>query len=236
MLGVAAAAMERVTGRATLWATAQYLSYAVGTAPLDLSVTVEVHGHNTTQARCIVARDGQEILTAHSALGARDIDLTMTWSSPPVVPAPEECPRFTVFQRGMGDMGDLVEMRLAKGRHLSESLTSQQPGDGSFAFWVRAWAEDERPISIADLAFIGDMMPLTFSDALAGPYRCNSLDNTIRVAQLVTTGWILLSCQAQHASKGFGFGQAEMWSQNGTLLGAVSQTVIIRRRSRASEA
>ena len=62
-LGAALTAMEAVTGRPTVWATAQYLSYANGTAALDIDVTVEVVGHNTTMARCTVSRDGAEVLT-----------------------------------------------------------------------------------------------------------------------------------------------------------------------------
>ena len=58
-LGAAIAAMEHVAGRPTIWATAQYLSFAVGSEVIDIAVTVEVAGHNTTQARCVLSRHGR---------------------------------------------------------------------------------------------------------------------------------------------------------------------------------
>ena len=92
-LGAATAAMELVTGRPTIWATAQYLSFAAGTDPIDIDVTVEVAGHNTTQARCVLSRDGREILTAHSALGRREFEFEGVWCSRPDVPPPDRCER-----------------------------------------------------------------------------------------------------------------------------------------------
>ena len=119
-LGAAIAAMERVTGRPTIWATAQYLSFSAGTDPIDLDVTVEVTGHNTTQARCVVSRAGSEILTTHAALGRRDFDASGVWCAPPDVPAPDDCEPYRFFERGKGHMGDLTEFRLARGRQLAD--------------------------------------------------------------------------------------------------------------------
>jgi acyl-CoA thioesterase len=79
------------------------------------------------------------------------------------------------------------------------------------------------------LAFIGDFMPLAFADAMGAPYAGNSLDNTIRVGRLTRTGWVLLSAHVQQVVNGFGYGRAELWAQDGTLLGEVSQTAVLRR-------
>jgi acyl-CoA thioesterase len=67
-----------------------------------------------------------------------------------------------------------------------------------------------------------------FSDALGMPCSGNSLDNTIRVARLVTTEWILLDAHVQFVGNGFGYGFANLWSQDGTLLGTASQTLVLR--------
>jgi acyl-CoA thioesterase-2 len=231
-LGAAIAAMERVTGRPTIWATAQYLSFSAGTDPIDLDVTVEVTGHNTTQARCVVSRAGSEILTTHAALGRRTFDASGVWCSPPDVPAPDDCAPYSFFERGKGHMGDLTEFRLARGRQPAEIAGAVAPGDGSFALWVRTWREIDHAVTLPDLTFIGDYFPLAFSHAMGRPYAGNSLDNTIRVGNLTTTGWVLLACHVQQVAHGFGYGRAELWAEDGTLLGEVSQTAVLRLHSK----
>jgi acyl-CoA thioesterase len=230
-LGAALAAMEQVTGRPAIWATAQYLSYAIGTDPVNIEVTVEVAGHNTTQARCVVSRDGREILTTHAAFGSRQLDVGGVWCAPPDAPAPDACERYSFFKRGNGDMGDLVEIRLAVGRQLADIETDGRAGDGSFAVWVRCW-DGAHAVSVPDLAFIGDFMPLAFADAIGAPFTGNSLDNTIRVGRLAPTGWVLMAARVQYVGNGFGFGRAELWAEDGTLLGEVSQSAVIRRHDR----
>ena len=233
-LGVAIAAMGVVTARPTIWATAQYLSYAAGTDPIDVQVTVEVSGHNTTQARCVLSRDSSEILTAHAAFGRREFEFEGVWCSPPLVPLPEDCERYRFFESGRGHMGDLAEFRLALGRQLEEIEATGGRGDGSFALWIKCW-DGRRVATPADLAFIGDFMPLGFADASGHPYAGNSLDNTIRVGDLVETEWVLLSVHVQQVANGFGYGRAELWAQDGTLLGEVSQSAVLRSHSRIRE-
>jgi acyl-CoA thioesterase-2 len=228
-LGAAVAAMEAATGRPVVWATAQYLSFAAGTEPIDLDVTIEVTGHNTSQARCVVSRNGEEILTTHAALGRRTLDYEDVWCVRPDVPAPDDCPPYKFFEHGRANIGDLAEHRLASGRQLADC--EGERGDGSFALWVRCW-QGEHFITGPDLTFIGDFMPLAFANAMGAPYAGNSLDNTIRVGRLTTTGWVLLSAHVQQVVNGFGHGRAELWAQDGTLLGEVSQTALLRRHDR----
>lgn len=234
-LGAATAAMAAAAGRPVIWATAQYLSFAAGTDPVHLDVTIEVSGHNTTQARCVVRRDGTEILTTHAALGHRDLEFRGEWCAPPEVPDPEDCPGFRFFERGRGHMGDLADFRLARGRQLDDIEARGGRGDGTFALWVRCWQGD-RPVTVPDLAFIGDFMPLAFADAMGAPYAGNSLDNTVRVGDLVATEWVLLSAHVQQVVNGFGYGRAELWAEDGTLLGEVSQTAVLRLHSRIRDA
>jgi acyl-CoA thioesterase len=233
-LGAALAAMQAATGRPVIWGTAQYLSFAIGMDPIDIAVTIEVAGRNTTQARCVLSRDGEEILTAHAALGARDFELEGVWVAPPEVPAPDACPPYRFFARGRGHLGDRAEFRLARGRQLDDIERDGGRGDGSFGLWVRCW-DGVQPATVSDLAFVGDFMPLGFADATGHPYAGNSLDNTIRVGNLVDTEWILLSTHVQQVANGFGYGRAELWSDDRTLLGEVSQSAILRKHSRMRE-
>ena len=233
-LGAALAAMQAATDRPVIWATAQYLSFAVGMDPIDITVTVEVAGRNTTQARCVLSRDGDEILTAHAALGMRDFEFEGVWVAQPEVPAPDECEPYQFFARGRGHLGDRAEFRLARGRQLDDIERDGGRGDGSFALWVRCW-NGLQTVTVSDLAFVGDFMPLGFADATGHPFAGNSLDNTIRVGKLVDTEWILLSVHVQQVARGFGYGRAELWSYDRTLLGEVSQSAILRKHSRLRE-
>ena len=56
-------------------------------------------------------------------------------------------------------------------------------------------------------------MPLGFADATGKPFAGNSLDNTIRVGNLVETEWVLLAVHVQQVASGFGYGRAELWAQ-----------------------
>ena len=327
-LGAAISAMQIVSGRPVIWATAQYLAFALGNAPVELEVTIEVSGHNTTQARCVVSRDGKEILTAHSALGSRDFDVEDVWCAPPAVPAPEDCPeyrfvanrepnqtqvddgsqsglpvgfepiggtrseaemgpgRFTQgsqsglpvgfepiggtrseaemgpgrFTQGSqsglpvgfeplagleakrrwgpsalkGSDGRFVEFRLAKGRQMDDIAEQGGRGTGSFAVWVKR-TDGAMIENIGDLTYIGDFLPIGFAEAMGQPYVGNSLDNTVRVGKLVSTPWVLLSINIQQVSRGFGYGRAELWAQDGTLLAETSQSAILRLHTKVHE-
>jgi acyl-CoA thioesterase II len=185
-LGVAMRAVEIVTGRTSVWAAAQYLTYAIGTTPVDIRVNVEVSGFNTTQARCVLSRDEKEILTAHVALGSRNLPYERTWAVMPDVPMPADCPPFGFFDRSARNLGGLVEIRSAKGRQLAEIKAEGTPSDGMSAMWFRCWKGSRVP-SVGELALIGDFMPLGFPHAMGLPYVGNSLDNTIRIGNVEAT-------------------------------------------------
>jgi acyl-CoA thioesterase-2 len=229
-LGAALTAMESLTGRPVIWATAQYLTFAAGIDPIDVEVNIEVAGRNTTQARCVLSREGTEILTAHAALGQRDFTHDGVWTTPPAVAPPDDCPRYDYIARRGGHLGEIVDFRLAIGRQLADIDEFGGKGDGNFALWIRFW-EGRRVPSAADLTFIGDFMPMGFADAIGHVYAGNSLDNTLRIGDRVPTEWVLLSVQVQQVANGFGYGRAELWSQDGVLLGEVSQSAILRLRS-----
>jgi acyl-CoA thioesterase len=85
------------------------------------------------------------------------------------------------------------------------------------------------------MALIGDFMPLGFADAAGRQVAGNSLDNTVRVGERAGTGWVLLDIQIHQIANGFGHGRAALWSDDGVLLGEVSQTSIMRTHSRILE-
>ncbi|CAB4847275.1 MAG: acyl-CoA thioesterase [Actinobacteria bacterium] len=228
VLGAAAAALSTVTGRPLLWATAQYLSYAVGTERCTLDVTVEVAGHNTTQARCVVTRDGHEIVTTHAALGGRTVEHSGVWAVMPGVPSPDACPSYGVFVPSDDDFSGLIDIRLARGRTPLE--LDGTPGDGWWAAWFRV-GSGMHPMGVGELAVISDFAPMAIAEALGLAYTGNSLDNTIRMGHTVPTEWVLLSVHVNHIVNGFGHVNADLWAQDRTLLAQGSQSAVVRENT-----
>jgi acyl-CoA thioesterase len=223
-LAAGVAAMEHASGRPTIWATAQYLSYAPTDSVVDFAVTLAVVGHQTTQARAIGRVDGKEILAVNAALGRRQLEVHGTWVEPPDVPGPEASRRRSIPAEFSGTVLERVELRLALGRQFEE--LDGTPGDGHCAFWARLPGQLEP--SSAWLSVLGDYVPSGVAQALGRPSIGNSLDNTIRVVRLVPSEWILCDIHLLAVANGFGHGRAHLWSEDGTLLGIASQSVIVR--------
>lgn len=216
--------MEAVTGRPCVWATAQYLSFAPTDSVVDFEVRVAAHGHQVSQARAIGRVDGEEILTVNGALGRRPFELEGEWVTRPDVPGPTASPSRELPSAFAGTIMERVEIRLAKGRQFSE--LDGTPGTGRAAMWARM--PDVLEPSAAVLAVFGDYVPGGVAEALGRPGGGTSLDNTIRVARLVPTEWVLIDVRMDAVHGGFGHGLAYLWAEDNTLLGTASQSVIVR--------
>lgn len=223
-LGAAILAMESVTGRNVVWATAQYLSFAKVGEIMDLDVTVAVSGRYTAQARAIGSVNGREILTVNAAFGARESPLVGQYVTMPELPSPEECEARQ--QRSMFEESVMnrIEARLASGRQWNELDGSPNPS-GRSALWVRM---PELAVSASGLAILGDYVPFGISQAVGSWVRSNSLDNTIRVAQVAPSDWVLLDVRIDAVHHGFGHGSVYQWAEDGTLLATASQSAIVR--------
>jgi len=227
-LGAAIAAMEGSTERPVIWATAQYLSYAHPPAMLDIDVIVASAGHNVTQARAVGHVADTEILTVNAALGRRDMDVTGTWVDPPDVPPPDECPAREWGHDNSGSIQSRLDVRLANARPWDEVADNPMP-DGRSMLWARM--PDMLDLSSgAALAILGDYVPFGIRQALGRPGGGNSLDNTLRVYELVPTKWVLLDIRIHGVAHGFGHGVVHLWTEDGTLLATASQSTIVRLR------
>ncbi|MBA3654040.1 MAG: thioesterase family protein [Actinobacteria bacterium] len=227
-LGAGIAVMEAAAGRPLVWATAQYLSFARPPEVLDLEATIAVEGRSVTQARVVGRVDDREILTVNGALGSRpQEEATGEWAVRPDAPPPEECPPRTRW-RGMGDGDDIssrLDVRLAHGRSMDEM--DGTPGEGRHALWARM--PDLLDMSAAALGILGDYVPSGISQALGLRAGGRSLDNTLRVARLVQTEWVLLDVRIHAVANGMGHGLVHQWAEDGTLLATASQSAIVRR-------
>ena len=224
-LGAAILALENTTGRPLVWATAQYLSYAAPGSVLDLDVTVSVSGRNSTQARVVGHVEDREIFTVNAALGARSTASDQVWVRPIDVPGPDDCPGRTLRMPGEESIMNRLEVRLASAQDW-ETLPGNPVAGGRSALWARI-PDLTEPSAVA-LAILGDYVPFGIGQALGAYAGGNSLDNTLRVVQVVPTEWILIDVQVDGIGNGFGHGTVHLYAEDGTLLAMASQSTIVR--------
>jgi acyl-CoA thioesterase len=217
-------AMEAASGRPTVWATAQYLTYAPTGSVLDWEVVLAAVGGATTQARAIGRLGDREVLTVNAALGRHDLEVSGTWLERPDVPPPDQCPLQEFPDFFADTVLTRVEHRVARGRLFSE--LDGRPGSANSAFWARVPGQLEP--SAATLAVIGDYVSGGVSQPLGVRTMGRSLDNTLRVVGLVPTTWVLCDIHMHALANGFGHGLAHLWSEDGTLLGTASQSISVK--------
>lgn len=221
--GAAIEAMVATIGRPLSWATAQFVTHARAGSMLDLEVEVAAEGHRVTQARARLLHHGEEVLSAMGAFGHRPFDIEHTWVTPLGVPLPEDClPR----PSGREGLVRLWDSRVAAGR-MPDQLDGVL-GSGRSASWCRL-VNGPRSVTAGDLAVMGDFTMLEVHDALGFVGTGNSLDNTLRVATLTESEWVLVDAQMSMVSHGFASVTAHLWSDRGDLLGVASQTLALRR-------
>ncbi len=217
-------ALEAASGRPTVWATAQYLAHAPTGSVVDWEVALAATGRHVTQARAVGRLGDAEVLTVNAALGTGSLPDAATWVAPPDVPPPDRCPPQEMPPLFADSVLYRVEHRIAVGRLFSELDGS--PGPARSAFWARVPGHLEP--SAATLAVIGDYVSGGVSQPLGKRTMGRSLDNTLRVARLVPTEWILCDIQMHALANGFGHGLAHLWSEDGVLLGTASQSISVR--------
>ena len=207
-------ALEEASGRPTIWATAQYLSYA----PLGATVTVKtdlaVVGNRVTQARATArTSSGREILTVNAALGTGELSSPTPWVTMPDV----------ARARGLSSPGDAQalrqldlqprrEPRIALGRSFERDRRHAR--DRRSRHSGRGCPGHFDP-SAATLAIFGDYVSGGATQPLGYNTMGRSLDNTIRIASLVPTEWVLLRDPHARAAGGFAQGTAFLWSRTG---------------------
>jgi acyl-CoA thioesterase-2 len=227
-LAAGVAAMEAVCGRPVVWATAQYLSFAMLGDRLDLDVTVVVEGRQTTQARTVAHVGDREVLTVNAALGSRSLPVDGQWQVMPQVPGPDDCPNRAPRFSAERSIMTRLDVRLAAGLGWDELEGHPRP-DGRSALWVRMPDVD---MSAGALAVLGDYVPFGISQSLGGWWPSNSLDNTLRVVRLEPAEWVLLDVRVDGLWDGFGHGSVYLWTPDGVLLAAASQSALVRNRQR----
>jgi acyl-CoA thioesterase len=214
-------ALEEHSGRPTVWSTAHYLSYAPLGSEVTITSNLAVVGGRVTQARATATIDDREILTVNAALGTGTLSADRPWVEMPDVPAPEECPRRRIPKILGESIFEHIDTRVALGRTYEQM--DETPGSPHTALWARVPGHLDP--SAATLAIFGDFVSGAASDPMGMRLMGRSLDNTIRVATLEPTEWILCDIHMHALSGGFGQGTAFLWSRDRNLLGTASQSI-----------
>lgn len=220
-LASALVALEEASERRTIWATAQYLSYAPLGSTVTVTTDLAVVGGHVTQARATTVADGREILTVNGAFGTGELTAPTPWVTMPEVRAPEDCPERIMPVRFSRSIFNHLETRIALGRSFQE--IDGTPGSPLSALWSRVPGHFDP--SAATLAIFGDYVAGGVSQPLGYSVMGRSLDNTIRIAALEPTNWVLTEIHMHALSGGFAQGTAFMWSESGTLLATASQSI-----------
>ena len=233
-LGAAIEALEGTTERPVVWATAQYLSYATSPSILDIDVTIAVAGHQITQARAVGHVADREIFTVNAALGARPLR-----RRGPVGDDARRRRRPTTRRRAAtrfddGDDGDSMRPPRhapGQGRDVGRPRRRRR-ATARRALWARL-------PELLDMSAAGARHPRRLRAVRHRPGARplgggNSLDNTLRVARLVPTEWVLVDIRVHAVRNGFGHGLVHLWAEDGTLLATASQCTIVRYWKRAA--
>ena len=215
-LGSAIDVLEQTTGRPVVWACAQYLNFTRPPSVVDLDVHILAEGRTTTQARVTGHVGDSPIFTVSASLGSRDLPEEGQWITAPTVPRPQDCPHREL----RFDPGATISSRL------EQRIAIEEPGTGRTAFWTRM--PELLEMSAASLAVLGDFVPMGLGQAVTTEINSNSLDNTIRIINIVQSEWVLIDVRIEAVSRGFGHGHLYLWAEDGTLMATASQSVMIR--------
>ncbi len=214
-------ALEEASMRPTIYAAAHYLSFAQLGAEVFVKVDLVVAGNRVTQGRATTFVNDREILTVNAALGTGELSSPTPWLTMPDVVAPEDCPARVMPHRFDNSIFNHVETRVAIGRPFDE--LDATPGSPVSALWARVPSHLEP--SAATLAIFGDLVSGGATQPLGRSTMGRSLDNTIRVASLKPTEWVLIEIHMHALAGGFAQGTGYLWSRDGTLLGTASQSM-----------
>jgi acyl-CoA thioesterase len=223
-LAAGVVALEEHSGRPLVWSTAHYLSYAPTNSEVLITSTLAVEGHRVTQARATARIGDKEILTVNAALGTGSLEAEEPWVTMPEVPGPEECPQRRLPPMMGQSIFAHIDVRVAIGRPMDR--IDGTPGQPRMALWSRVPGHLDP--SAAMLAIFGDHVAGSFSEPLGKRVGGRSLDNTLRIAKLAPTEWVLCDIHTHALNGGFAQGLAFLWSEDGTLLATASQSAQVK--------
>jgi acyl-CoA thioesterase len=221
-LAVSVAAMEAATQRDALWCSTQFVSQPFKGDTVSWEVERLAVGKRAAQLLVRATANGQTAFVAIGSTGiAADDGLTGQYVRMPEVEGPEDSPpRLSSMpvDPGRESWARHVEMR--------EAAVLQDDGP-TVAFWARM--REGEAITPAVLSFMADFVPLAVARAAGKMGAGSSLDNSLRFhGGAAEAEWVLIELQGELANGGFGHGSLRIWTEDGKLIAAGSQTASMR--------
>ena len=207
-LASAICAMEQAADRPLIWAAAQFLSGGGPNDVVNIDVELPVIGGKVTQARSTSRIGDRTVVTVSASLGGRTDRPVAVFAQMPTVPSPKDSIEKGAISVAEGDLHTRFERRTAY----------QSDEEGIERLWFRP--TEGEPVGAGLLAIVADFLAGGHSSASGS----SSLDNTLRIHNIVETEWILLDTQFSGFSAGAFHGHTHLFAQDGTLLATAGQT------------
>ena len=222
-LSAALAAMEMASGKPALWSTVQFVASASVGEQVECQNALVARGRYTDQVQVNGTVDGRLVFTALGSTATRrdegisGIGLRM----PTVAPVDDSPPFGGNRSRSWSENGEVGHHRVSEFRE-AQLVDSSADNPGHMLTWARITGE--ACTTAAKLGFLADMVPVAVCRAIGVAGAGRSLDNSLRVGQLVDTEWVLLEHEGHVADGGYGYGLVHIWSPDGVLMATGSQT------------
>jgi acyl-CoA thioesterase len=236
-LAAALAASEAATGRPALWSSTQLVAMADQHERIRIDADVVASGRSVDQVHVRGTVDGRLIFNAVGSAATPSAEgVRGTGQAMPRVPDPDDCEDWGMRRRRELNAELLGAVEPEVGHHLVSEhreapildAGSDEPArPGHIAMWARL-SGDLLPTppqtTPAVLAFLADLVPIAVCRASGVEGAGTSLDNSLRVGDQVDCEWVLLELDADVAIGGFGHGHVRIWSPDGRMLAAGTQS------------
>ena len=213
-------ALEHATGLPTIFASAQFISFASVGETVELAVELPAQGRTITQGRVVASVGDRDVLRVTAALGGRNAELDRSWGEMPDVPSPLDCALRPVDHPGVTSIHSALEDRTVPSPAAGETGTSCK--------WMRV--PGHRDMTASLLAFYADFLPRASAIATGEDFSRNSLDNVLRVHHVVPTEWVMIETSISMVARGTFHGSSRLFAEDGTLLATANQSGIARTR------
>ena len=148
-----------------------------------------VQGRRVTQARATASVDGREVLTVNAALGTGELTSPTPWLTMPDVPRTR---RLSSTPDAQSLRKLHLQLRRDANRARAQLRRTRRDQRVAHLGAVGSRAESHLEPSAATLAIFGDFVAGGAQSTPRPNTMGRSLDNTIRVATLVPTEWVLV--------------------------------------------
>ena len=213
------------SGRPTVWATGQYLSYAPTHSVVEWEVTLAVVGGHVTQGRAVgrVSEVGRSSPSTPPSEGTSSTS-TASGSNPPSSHRPKSARPVTCPRSSATPSSTAIEVRIAKGRMFDDM--DGEPGSPDSALWARV--PGHLAPSAATLAIFGDYVSGGVSQPLGGgPWGAALTTHCGSPSSSRPSGCSATSACTRSIG-GYAQGVAFLWSEEGDLLATASQSLAVR--------